>query len=544
MRDGKQNVIRWGGLALFLLFLAFAAGARADDQGQPGRAVRLSSVDGQVQILQAGQTLTEQAVANTPLFEGMQLVTKGDGRAEVQFEDGTLARITPDSSMTLSMLKPNGESEIQLNYGLGYFELQSGSQGQPMRVRFGNTLVTGSGSTVLRVNMDQAPGELAVFSGNAHVDGADGVMSLDLQGGESLKLNASNPAASDVAESIEPDSWDAWNTDRDQALAVTDAGAAAPEQSGQDQNNPAWGDLSANGSWYNVPDQGYVWSPYEASNPEWDPYGTGYWMSTPSYGYMWVSGEPWGYLPYQCGMWNYYDSFGWGWAPGGCRPWWGGSGWVINIGVAPGWYQRPSRPLRTGPPYRPLNPRPGRPHPFSHGPMIAVNRHETGGNGYLPSRNGDAPVTIGSSVVQPLRPIVQRPGFTGVQPPRIQPLIPHDTSHLQVQRIQPLIPQDNSHLEVQRIQPLIPHNTFTSRPGYVRPPAMPNAGAWQGNRQGYWPVPSQSNRVAPFQQRPMVQPHSGNFGARPMEAPAAPRPAPVIHAAPAPRAAPAPAGHK
>ena len=86
-----------------------------------------------------------------------------------------------------------------------------------------------------------------------------------------------------------------------------------------DSSNPAWNDLDANGSWYNVPGQGNVWSPYDASDPSWDPYGNGYWMFTPGYGYIWASAYSWGYMPYQCGLWNWYDGFGWGWAPG-ARP--------------------------------------------------------------------------------------------------------------------------------------------------------------------------------------------------------------------------------
>jgi hypothetical protein len=74
--------------------------------------------------------------------------------------------------------------------------------------------------------------------------------------------------------------------------------------------SPAWNDLDANGNWYDVPGQGYIWSPYQASSPGWDPYGCGHFVYTPRYGYIWVSCENWGYLPYSCGMWNYYDSFG------------------------------------------------------------------------------------------------------------------------------------------------------------------------------------------------------------------------------------------
>src|ERR1700755_2982406 len=93
------------GLVLSLGLAPVLHADEGDDAGGPGRAVRLSSVDGQVQVVQGGQPLTDQAVANTPLFEGTQLITGNDGRAEVQFEDGSIVRIPPQSLMTLSVLR-------------------------------------------------------------------------------------------------------------------------------------------------------------------------------------------------------------------------------------------------------------------------------------------------------------------------------------------------------------------------------------------------------------------------------------------------------
>ncbi len=55
--------------------------------------MRLSSVDGQVQVAQGGDVLADHALVNTPLFEGTQISTGDDGRAEIQFEDGSVARI-------------------------------------------------------------------------------------------------------------------------------------------------------------------------------------------------------------------------------------------------------------------------------------------------------------------------------------------------------------------------------------------------------------------------------------------------------------------
>jgi hypothetical protein len=401
------------GLAVLALGALLVPGLRADDEdansAQAARAVRLSYVDGDVHLFQGTQVLTDQAVANTPLFEGTRIETGDNGRAEIQFEDGSVARVSPDSSLTLSILQGLSASsernaELQVNSGLCYFELQGESDQNHMRVRFGDNVVTASGFTVIRVDVDNPPGEVAVFSGNAHLEAGVGT-SLDLHGGESVALNASDPGNYNLSENIEPNSWDAWNSDRDQDLANEAANRTQATESQPDNQNPAWSDLDANGNWYNVPDQGYVWSPYDASNPGWDPYGNGYWMNSPGYGYMWVSGYPWGYLPYSCGAWNWYSSFGWGWAPGMCSPWWGGyGGWGFNIGMAPPRYRYPIRPRR-------WNPRPMEGTPKA---LIAVNRRPQPPLGTrLAPRDKTGTVLIGGSPVNPLRPIQPRRPYNG-----------------------------------------------------------------------------------------------------------------------------------
>lgn len=440
VRVRRSGVAQMGPAALLLGILAVAPAATpaiwADDAtGSTARAVRLSSVDGRVQISQGGQTIADPALANTPLFEGTQVVTNDDGKAEVQFEDGSVARLSPNSSLTLTILRADdgaGSTEIRMDGGLGYFELQAGAQRGHIQVRFGDALVTSSGFTVLRVDMDNAPGDLAVFSGNAHLERGNGV-SLDLHGGENIALNGQDPSKYDLGETIEPDSWDTWNADRDQVLTSEAASRTEATQSFANSSNPAWNDLDANGNWYNVPDQGYVWSPYDASTQGWDPYGNGYWMYNPGVGYGWISGDSWGYLPFSCGRWNYYNNFGWGWNPGAgaCSPWWSGGGWISNIGFGPIGYLPPRLPHR--PPNR--NPiRPGnRNIPY---PVIAVNKRPPSGFGgsfgSVPHGRGIS-ATIAGHVVMPARTVAPRtvydrtvsgpvyrtsaPGATGVRAP-------------------------------------------------------------------------------------------------------------------------------
>ena len=406
MRGWRKN--GWlGALAVAIgVSLCAAPAMRADDPGPGPRAVRLSSVDGQVQISLGGQVAVDTAVANSPLIEGTRVATGDEGRAEIQFEDGSMARLSPNSSLTLTVLRGTGassEAEISLEGGLGYFEIQGGGQSGAFKVRFGDSVVTANGSTVIRVNLDNAPGALAVFSGNAHLEHGSAV-SLDLHGGESVALSATDATHFTLDETIEPDSWDAWNTDRDQALAAEAADRTGASSGLGQSSNPAWNDLDANGSWYNVPDQGQVWSPTDASDANWDPYGSGYWVDTPGYGYGWVSGYAWGYLPYQCGMWNWYETFGWGWAPGagGCGTaflgvgYFGGGG--LNVGRGFLGYHPPMRPRSPLRPVRSLG-------------LIAVERHTVGPNITLPARNRNSTVQIAGYAVTPMRTLTVRPAY-------------------------------------------------------------------------------------------------------------------------------------
>lgn len=412
-----RNLFRFSfaGLASGLASFALAAllSASVSSAQDAARAVRLSSVDGKVRISQGDQVLAEPALANTPLFEGTQVATSDDGRAEIQFEDGSVVRISPGSSLTLAALRQQGdstESEILVQSGLVYFELQGESEAGQLRAKFGDIVVTADGPSVLRINLDNPPGELAVFSGDAHLVRGS-ALALDLHGGESVALNGAGSSSYNLTESVEPNSWDTWNSDRDQAMTA-EAAARTDASTSLGNNNPAWSDLDVSGNWYNVPDQGYIWSPYEAASAGWDPYGNGHWMWTPRFGYIWISGYGWGYTTFQCGAWNYYDSFGWGWAPGmgGCQPWWGGGSYAYNIGYAPPGYSMPRAPA-----WHEANGRlPGageggrwnRPRP-----MIAVNRRSPGGVGGLQARGKASPVVIGGHRVEPLRSLSARPVY-------------------------------------------------------------------------------------------------------------------------------------
>src|SRR5271165_2670287 len=128
---------------LLVLLLSGAVYARADDQI---RAVRLSNVVGSVQILAGTETQFSQAYPNMPLMQGSTLKTGEDGRAEIQLEDGSMIRLTPNSSAAMTVLgrdaQGNSKTEVDLLTGLSYVEMK-GTANQRFVVHFnGNEVIS------------------------------------------------------------------------------------------------------------------------------------------------------------------------------------------------------------------------------------------------------------------------------------------------------------------------------------------------------------------------------------------------------------------
>jgi hypothetical protein len=328
-------------LALFcLLWIGSETGravAQDQDPSSPNVA-RVSFVQGSVQLLTGQGGDFQQAVMNMPVLDGSRLQTGGDGQAEVEFGDGSVARLTPNSGLQFDHL---GQDRVQLSQlsGLNYYEFNVGDGHPPFSVQFNNLYAQPLANSILRVGLDTG-WDLAVISGSVNVQG-DGFPNVTVAENQSIRPGAENSGTPyTVAQGINGDSWDNWNQDRDQAIAQEASQQTPVRDDSANPENENWNDLDADGNWYPVEGSGNVWVP-AGVGAGWDPYGSGYWAFYPTIGYTWVSGYPWGWLPYHCGAWGYY-SFGWGWRPGGCGRVW--SPVIVARNYPRGWVM-PVRPV-------------------------------------------------------------------------------------------------------------------------------------------------------------------------------------------------------
>src|SRR5690349_1651824 len=61
------------------------------------RIVRISSLDGDVQVDRADGQGFDNGILNMPIVHGGRVWTRNDGRAEIEFEDASTIRLTPNT---------------------------------------------------------------------------------------------------------------------------------------------------------------------------------------------------------------------------------------------------------------------------------------------------------------------------------------------------------------------------------------------------------------------------------------------------------------
>lgn len=301
-------------LVLAVFFLTTSFSALADSNV---RIVRLSYIEGNVQI-DRGTGQFEKAMVNLPISQGTRLQTGSEGRAEVEFEDGSTIRIVPDSAIEFPRLslRDSGAkvSQVELNRGTAYVDYD-GKKDDEFTIQFSRETVRLERSAHLRVGINDEAATLAVFKGDVQVDGASG--NGQLKKGQTGNFDLANNDSFTLAKNIgqEPfDNWDKQQNEFHSRYASNSYGSYSPYAYGT-------ADLSYYGNFFNAPGYGMLWQPYFVG-AGWDPFMNGAWAYNPGWGFGWVSAYPWGWTPYHYGTWIFLPSYGWAWEPGGTwMPW-------------------------------------------------------------------------------------------------------------------------------------------------------------------------------------------------------------------------------
>jgi hypothetical protein len=296
-------------LALVGFCALFALPALADSQV---RIVRLSDVHGAVQIDKGTGAGFENAFANLPITQATQLRTRDNGRAEIEFEDGSSMRLAPNTAVEFSKLSLSDSgkriSQVNLIEGMAYVNWLGKDD---FAMSFSHENVALDHSAHFRVDTSDQVANLAVFKGQVDVEGPAGKVTVEKK--QDATFNAADQDKYTVAKKIPEAPLDSWDKE---AISYHD-------QYAKNNSTPygyGFSDLNYYGSFMNVPGYGMLWQPY-FTGAGWDPFMDGAWGFYPGFGYMFVSAYPWGWMPYRYGNWMFVPSMGWMWQPGAWNTW-------------------------------------------------------------------------------------------------------------------------------------------------------------------------------------------------------------------------------
>ena len=263
------------------------------------RIVRLSYTEGDVQLDRHDGQGFANAFVNLPVVENARLSTGPASHAEVEFEEGSTARLTPGSIVDFQQLRRTDggatQTVVVVEQGQVYFNLKHRRE-DDFRVRVGDETFVAKKDSHFRLSLTAEGANVAVFNGDVRVLRPNG-QELEVRKHEFLMVEFADAGRYFLSKNITPDAQDDWDRQRERAL---------------DAQLNSYNSLNRYGSFITVVNYGSVWRPYGVGF-DWNPYQSGNWVWYPGAGYVWVSQDPWGWTPYRYGSWAYIPAVGWAW---------------------------------------------------------------------------------------------------------------------------------------------------------------------------------------------------------------------------------------
>lgn len=327
MKSGFRTV----SIVLAVVLVGFGASTMAKENGLSHvRVVRLSFVDGTVLVRRPGSTAWAKASVNTPIEQGFSVSTSDNSYAEVEFENGSTARLGQLSQIDFTelALSPKGAKINRMTFDRGYGTFHvTEHRGDVYTVKAGGTTLTPEKKAEFRTDFQNGNLRVEVFDGS--VEASNPNKTAKVTKDKALEISPQTEDAMNISQGLQKDTWDNWVHQRDQQAEL------AYNDSAVNPNSPlyGWSDLDEYGEWGYFPGYGYGWSPFV--NAGWSPFSMGQWSFYPGMGYTWISNQPWGWLPFHYGAWGFEPGFGYFWMPGsfnafnpGLVAWYSGPGYV------------------------------------------------------------------------------------------------------------------------------------------------------------------------------------------------------------------------
>ncbi len=311
-------------LKIFIFLLIFAVSSGQAFSATFGD-IRLSYLEGDVQINAESTSDWVMASFNVPLHEGDRIWVPEYGKAELHFRNGTAVRFKERTSADI--LNYDRDSiQLYLNIGALYINYRDNSR-NIMQVNTPVATIRAYDRAIFNVEtLGNNYTYVSVYRGTVYADYRDGRSVID----EGTKLLIRGYSREEAIPLSSPDAWIRWNLNRDREIYYD---YKSTRYLPDELRYYAY-DFDRHGRWHYVRDYGYCWVPTIKISAGWAPYRHGRWAWLRG-DYVWISYEPWGWTPYHYGRWAFVVNIGWCWVPPARGSVYWGPGYV-------GWVYTPS----------------------------------------------------------------------------------------------------------------------------------------------------------------------------------------------------------
>ena len=319
VKEVMMKLLRWSVVPILVLLLL-----PVYSFPQTLGTLRISLIEGDIQMKIDDTEDWVPASINMPLKEGDVLWVPEGGRAELQLQDGTLLRLGAQSALEILTLQRDS-SQFYLTEGRLYANFV-GLKENLLQIDTQVSSVRAYDRSMFSVDASQGRLDISVFQGSVYAETKDGTTRVAAD--KVLSLGEDDYA--ELSPLGPPDDWERWNKSRDRKYAEQ----RPPSRYLPDELSAYSRDLDRNGRWVHTPEYGYVWTPTAVVSAGWAPYKVGRWVWVGS-DYVWISYERWGWVPYHYGRWAFVGAIGWCWVPPARGAVYWGPGFV-------GWVQTPT----------------------------------------------------------------------------------------------------------------------------------------------------------------------------------------------------------
>src|SRR5215510_8310213 len=248
-------------LSLFVITIStHAQKDEPDDYDVKARVVRISLIDGSVNIKRKGNTEWEPARLNFPLVEGDTIATDKESRTEIQVDARNFVRLSAESGLRIITLRDEGVALSVLD-GTATFRLARFDHSREyFEIDAPRTTLSAEKAGLYRVDVSrEGRVRLTVRDGGSARIYSD-TSGFALRDGRSAELNVDGENAGDwdLIAAAQPDAIDQWLEARERYLAQR------LRYDVQYYDEYVWGaeDLDAYGNWEYTTEYGWIWRPH------------------------------------------------------------------------------------------------------------------------------------------------------------------------------------------------------------------------------------------------------------------------------------------